>query len=59
MGTINEPNKVKFFFGLIFNDGFNIKEIYELLEKKFNNKIDIYSQVIDFSFTKYFDVFFQ
>ena len=55
MGTINEPNKVKFFFGLIFNDGFNIKEIYELLEKKFNNKIDIYSQVIDFSFTKYYN----
>ena len=55
MGKITEPNKVKFFFGLIFNDGFNIKEIYELLEKKFNNKIDIFSPVIDFSFTKYYN----
>ncbi len=55
MGKINAPNLVKFFFGLIFNDGFNINEVYELLENKFNNKIDIFSPIIDFSFTKYYN----
>lgn len=55
MGKINKPNLVKFFFGLIFNETFDIKEIYKLLEQKFNNKIDIYSPVIDFSFTTYYN----
>lgn len=55
MGNINKPNLVKFFFGLIFNENFNIEEIYNILEQKFNNKIDIYSPVIDFSFTTYYN----
>ena len=55
MGNISQPNTVKFFFGLIFNDGFNIKEIYGVLEHKFGNKIDIYSPIIDFTFTKYYN----
>ena len=55
MGDINKPNLVKFFFGLIFNENFNIEEIYNILEQKFNNKIDIYSTVIDFSFTTYYN----
>jgi len=55
MGNINKPNLVKFFFGLIFNEAFDIKEVYKLLEQKFNNKIDIYSPVIDFSFTTYYN----
>lgn len=55
MGTINKPNLVKFFFGLIFNKNFDIEEIYKVLEQKFNNKIDIYSPVIDFTFTTYYN----
>lgn len=55
MGKINEPQSVKFFFGLIFEESFNIKEVYDILEKKFKNKIDIFSPIIDFSFTKYYN----
>jgi hypothetical protein len=55
MGNINQPNLVKFFFGLIFNETFNIEEVYKILEQKFNNKIDIYSPAIDFTFTTYYN----
>lgn len=55
MGNINKANPVKFFFGLIFNETFDIKQVYSLLEQKFNNKIDIYSPAIDFTFTKYYN----
>jgi len=55
MGNINKPNPVKFFFGLIFNEEFNIEDVYRILEQKFNNKIDIYSPKIDFTFTKYYN----
>ena len=55
MGNINQPNLVKLFFGLIFNEDFNINEIFRILEQKFNNKIDIYSPIIDFTFTKYYN----
>ena len=55
MGNINQPNLVKFFFGLIFNETFNIEEVYRILEQKFNNKIDIYSPAIDFKFTTYYN----
>ena len=55
MGNINQPNLVKFFFGLIYNKSFNIDEVYEILQQKFNNKIDIYSPVIDFTFTSYYN----
>ncbi len=55
MGNINTPHSVKIFFGLIFNESFDIKKVYKILEEKFKNKIDIYSPVIDFSFTKYYN----
>ncbi len=55
MGNINQPNLVKIFFGLIFNEDFNIEEVYKALEQKFNNKIDICSPAIDFTFTKYYN----
>ncbi|WP_413854167.1 DUF4416 family protein [Candidatus Ruminimicrobium bovinum] len=55
MGKINKAYPVKFFFGLIFNETFDIKQVYSLLEQKFNNKIDIYSPAIDFTFTKYYN----
>lgn len=55
MGKINQPNLVKFFFGLIYNKSFNINEVYQILEEKFHNKIDIYSPAIDFIFTSYYN----
>ena len=55
MGNINQPKLVKFFFGLIYSKYFDIDEVYKILQQRFNNKIDIYSQVIDFAFTSYYN----
>ncbi len=55
MGTINQPHLSKFFFGLIISSRIKADKIYGLLENKFNNKIDIKSEIIDFSFTGYYN----
>ncbi|MDD2523599.1 MAG: DUF4416 family protein [Endomicrobiaceae bacterium] len=55
MGQIYQVHLSKFFCGLIFNSSVNIEDIYKLLEEKFNNKIDIKSEIIDFSFTQYYN----
>lgn len=55
MGQINQVHLVKFFCGLIFNSSVNTEEVYKLIEDKFNIKIDIKSEIIDFSFTQYYN----
>ncbi|MGE4384506.1 MAG: DUF4416 family protein [Endomicrobiaceae bacterium] len=55
MGQINQVHPAKFFFGLIFNSSVNIEEVYRSLEAEFNNEIDIKSEIIDFSFTRYYN----
>lgn len=55
MGQINGAHLSKFFFGLIFDVSFDVERAYEALEQKFSDKIDIKSEIIDFSFTGYYN----
>ena len=54
MGNINNPSKVKFFCGLIYNKEFNIKGFKNVLEKLWG-KMDIVSDPIPFTYTEYYN----
>ena len=56
MGKVLYPHdKVKLIVGLISNDEALLDKIVPLLEKKFKNKADFKSGVIDFAYTDYYN----
>lgn len=55
MGKVRAPHKVKLFVGLISNDTELLKSIIPFLEKKLKNKADFKSELLDFSFTDYYN----
>lgn len=54
MGKIVKPQKVKLFIGIIFKNAPLIPEIKPLLTSKFG-PIDFESQILDFSYTNYYE----
>jgi len=56
MGKVLYPlKKVKLIAGLISNDEALLDKVGIRLEKKFGNKIDFESDIIDFTYTDYYD----
>lgn len=55
MGKIYPPEKVKLIAGLISNNEALLDKIGKRLEKRLKNKIDFKSDVIDFTYTDYYD----
>ncbi|MDP3791912.1 MAG: DUF4416 family protein [Candidatus Omnitrophota bacterium] len=55
MGNIRTAGKVKLITGLISNDTELFDKAKLLLEKRFKNKIDFESTIIDFSYTDYYN----
>ena len=55
MGKIYPAGKVKLIAGLILNNEVLFGKIEALLEKRLKNKIDFKSDVMDFTYTDYYD----
>ena len=55
MGKIYPPKKVKLIAGLISNDEALFDKAGARLEKRLKNKIDFESDVMDFTYTDYYD----
>jgi len=54
MGKIYPPGKVKLIAGVISSDGTLLDKIGTILEKRFKNRIDFKSDVLDFTYTDYY-----
>ena len=55
MGNIRQAGKVRLLVGLISNDAGLLDEAGRILEKKFRNRIDFESEVLDFTHTDYYN----
>jgi hypothetical protein len=55
MGKIHPPDKVKLIVGLISNNEALPDKKAAMLEKKFANRIDFKSEIIDFDYTDYYN----